>query len=172
MPAKTTMPVADIILTVTDFRNVLNTRARDRGTQHTMRVRTTDPEKVKLVKDASELKNPDTPTPVVRIRGKKTLLRFSIKSSKQDGIDNVYYPIGIAFQARNSNGTPGASTCDPLGRVNFEFDGLRLKGRQLKIVDTFSEQCSCCDGSYKFSVFIQRQDGEIGIIDPTIQHEK
>lgn len=158
----------EIVLTVTKFRDVLNTKVKDRGTHHTMHVEPDDHPIIFMKKsEPTREQQSSGDSGVLHIKKQGRMLRFRIESQEEDDAKSVYHPIGIAFQRRNGNGK-GKRT----GRHTFDFKTLRLDGKRLEIRDNFSEPCSC-DKDYKFSVIIQREhDAVIGIIDPGIQNEK
>ena len=100
----------------------------------------------------------------------EVFLEFSV-SARDDG-RHSYSPVGISFK-EGSTATPEEATkdrCgdrDPLGHAAFPMRNVVSRGStaQLTLLDTNPEPAE-----FKFDLVIQRSDGLLGVIDPTIRN--
>lgn len=81
--------------------------------------------------------------------------------SAREGDRYAYSPVGISF--KESRG----SAHDPLGHAAFPTRAFASRGRilQLSLFDANPERAE-----FKFDLVIQRSDGALGIIDPSIHN--
>ncbi|MGH8183394.1 MAG: hypothetical protein ACREPH_07025 [Rhodanobacteraceae bacterium] len=86
-------------------------------------------------------------------------LEFSV--STREGDRYTYSPVGISFKELRG------SDHDPLGHAAFPTRGFASlsNAMQLSLFDANPEQAE-----FKFDLVIQRSDGRLGIIDPTIRN--
>jgi hypothetical protein len=104
----------------------------------------------------------------ILIHSGEATIRFTIKP---DANNDVYFPIGVAFQLRPGKGK--AASGDILGRKDFSRKDVRLGANDLIIKASHFEDCGSTPAHrYKFSLFIQRErDGALGVIDPIIDND-
>ena len=103
------------------------------------------------------------------IRQGGAILRFTLRTRTPH---ESFFPLTIAFNQLNSSGT-GLSKFDVTGRRNFSFDSMRVSStvNSLTITDRFKDRGQ--PNKYKFFLVIQNlNNGQIGIIDPGIEHER
>ena len=94
----------------------------------------------------------------------KRAVNIEISVDSADGSES-YTPLGVYFEQRTDG--PGAAK-DADGKINFAQ--WRSNNGTVVINNKFSHQGR--DGRYEFFVIVQRaSDGEIGIIDPSIENE-
>ena len=80
----------------------------------------------------------------------------------------VYLPTGIAFE--HTKAPKGAKKLKTGAvRDNFPIDKVVIRDGVLKFTDKCNSNTAGM--SFEYYVFIQRKDGELGIIDPGIAHE-
>ncbi len=152
--------IVEVILTVTDFREVLQTRGVERGTFHTVTI-----SKGKDVVSVEE--GADMPKLKIKKDSGPVTFRFKIVDAKTD---DVYQPLGIAFKEERSAKSPSTNKTNMIGENNFPLDRMHIYGNNLYITDLYLPEAR--DLKYKFSVIFQRErDAKIGIIDPGIEHE-
>lgn len=152
--------IVEVILTVTDFREVLQTRGVERGTFHTVII-------AKGHDVISVEEGGDIPKLTIKKGSGPVTLRFKIVDAKTD---DVYQPLGIAFKVERSTKAPSTSEANMIGENNFPLDRMHIYGNDLYITDLALPEVR--ELKYKFSVIIQRErDAKIGIIDPRIEHE-
>ncbi|HET7536534.1 MAG TPA: hypothetical protein VFJ90_08780 [Candidatus Didemnitutus sp.] len=156
---------ADITLTVAanGFKDVLMSKSDrgERGTKHTMTM-------FGLHSRVTLIPAKGTRPSKLIVKKGGAILRFHIKS--EDPNQN-YFPLGIAFVRRITPATLDCST-DIVGRGNFSFDSIRISDADdtLSVTDSYNDTGPA--DRYKFSVIIQRErDGQIGVIDPDVDHE-
>lgn len=152
--------IVEVVLTVTDFREVLQTRGVERGTFHTVAI--SKGHEVVSVEEGA-----DMPKLKIKKGSGPVTFRFRIVDAKTD---DVYQPLGIAFKlVRPAKGT-SEGELDMIGENNFPQDRMHIYGNNLYITDLYTPEAS--KFKYKFSVIFQRErDAKIGIIDPGIEHE-
>jgi hypothetical protein len=77
----------------------------------------------------------------------------------------VYYPVGIGFKLK----TPGLSADKQcIARQNFASDAVHIYGTSLFFTDDYRQESY--GDLFTYYVIIQREDGQVGIIDPGILH--
>lgn len=153
-PAARTKSPAEILITVTKFRDVLAGEASRafRGTDYEMKMQRKHP--LVYIKDD-----------VVYVRSPGATIRFTIDSCSED--KEKYYPSGITFVREGKNSTTDEQK---LGKKNFLQRKIFLNGKKLTLTDSYKDEQ--LDVRFKFSVVIQRgSDGAIGVIDPVIEHD-
>jgi hypothetical protein len=142
----------EVVITVTQFKDVLATSDRKRDTDFQMKMGKEDP---RAYVDGANLfiKPPGAP------------VRFSVDSAPGDSEN--YYPVGITFVREREHNT---SDKQRLGLLNFPQNESRGDIRSFLITDSYQDGAKSV--RYKFSVILQRgSDGIIGIIDPGIEHD-
>lgn len=157
---------AEIIMRVTDFREVLHTTANDRGVQHKVTMRKNHPR-------VSVYQNNKTGLPTLKVKEGAGPITFKFKIVDEeisDRFKDTYYPLGIAFEWQGSTQLIGTRKPDMVGRSNFPIERTHVYGDSLYVTDLLISRAE--GAQYKFSLIIQRErDGKIGIIDPGIEHE-
>jgi hypothetical protein len=100
----------------------------------------------------------------------EVFLEFSV--SARDGGRHLYSPVGISFKeiSEIAVGEATKGRCgdrDPLGHAAFPMRKVASRGSttQLTLLDTNPEPAE-----FKFDLVIQRSDGLLGVIDPTIRN--
>ena len=156
---QTSETFTEIVFSIVRFRNLLSPHAGSPMTLHRMQLVNPN-EAVEL----TERKNSEN----ILIHSGEATIRFTIKP---DANNDVYFPIGIAFQLRRGKGK--AVGGDILGRKDFSREEVRLGANDLIIQASHFEGCGSTPGHrYKFSLFIQRErDGALGVIDPGIDND-
>lgn len=168
------LPLAEVVLTVTKFRDVLKGPLKEgRCSEHQIAVQA-GATSVFLHPGLYDKNHNEMRTIRVGLPG--AILRFTIQNKK------VYHPIGLAFE-RADGTTPMAVPCstDALPVPGTPFGVFQLSGATLQIADIplMGVKTSAKGGlnpppfvTYKFSVIIQRRsDGAIGIIDPYVENQ-
>lgn len=89
-------------------------------------------------------------------------LEFSV--SAREGERHTYSPVGISFNEVSRRRGGGR---DPLGHAAFPRRTFASRGStlQLSLFDANPEPAE-----FKFDLVIQRSDGKLGVIDPTIRN--
>ena len=156
---QTSETFTEIVFSIVKFRNLLSPYAGSPLTLHRMQLVNPN-EAVQL----AERKNSEN----ILIHSGEATIRFTIKP---DASNDVYFPIGIAFQLRRGKGKTVDG--DILGRKDFHREAVRLGANDLIIKASHFEGCgSTPQHRYKFSLFIQRErDGALGVIDPGIDND-
>lgn len=97
-------------------------------------------------------------------------LEFSV--SAREGDRYAYSPVGISFKAlpggaRGKAVARSGGARDPLGHSAFPARRFVARGStlQLSLFDANPEP-----GEFKFDLVIQRSDGALGVIDPTVRN--
>jgi hypothetical protein len=158
-PKQTSETFTEVVFSIVKFRNLLSPYAGSPLTLHRMKL--VNPNEVVAL---AERKNSEN----ILIHSGEATIRFTIKP---DANNDVYFPIGIAFQLRRGKGK--AVSGDILGRKDFSRKEIRLGANDLIIKASHFEGCgSTSKHPYKFSLFIQRErDGALGVIDPGIDND-
>ncbi len=158
-PKQPTETFTEIVFSIVKFRNLLSPYAGSPLTLHRMQLVNPN-QAVELAARKSSEK--------ILIHSGEATIRFTIKP---DANNDVYFPIGIAFQLRRGKGK--AVSGDILGRKDFSREKVRLGANDLVIKASHLEGCgSAPRHRYKFSLFVQRErDGALGVIDPGIDND-
>jgi len=92
----------------------------------------------------------------------EVFLEFSV--SAREGDRYTYSPVGISFNEMSRRRGGGR---DPLGHAAFPRRTFASRGStlQLSLFDANPEPAE-----FKFDLVIQRSDGKLGVIDPTIRN--
>lgn len=97
-------------------------------------------------------------------------LEFSVRAKDDDRYS--YSPVGVSFRevrggASAEMGERRLGDRDPLGHAAFPTRAFASRGKimQFSLFDAIPEP-----GEFKFDLIIQRSDGRLGIIDPTIKN--
>jgi hypothetical protein len=162
-PVIAALKPAEIVLKVTDFKDVLqgtnslkvgpNTPPSKAGSLNTVAV-------MKMKRHHSRVGIDSEDPNTIWIKPHGATIRFTIKPAG-------YFPIGIAFKLLK--GQPNPNDLQRIGYLNFEQARMPRDAHTLSITDSYKDDGD--DDRYKFSVIIQQMsDGAIGIIDPDIKH--
>jgi hypothetical protein len=147
---------ANVTLTVTGFRGVKNPRTCEPLVRC----------KIALVGASDRVKALPVkrPTKLVVYPGGPLNFRFTVVAGDKSG--NIYYPIGIAFCLKNSKtSTPNALHV----RQTFASGAVHIYGTSMFFTDDYNY--SSRGDIYNYYVIIQNaNDGQVGVIDPTIVH--
>jgi hypothetical protein len=156
---QTSETFSEIVFSIVRFRNLLSPHAGSPLTLHRMQL--VNPNKAVELAERKSSEN-------ILIHSGEATIRFTIKP---DANNDIYFPIGIAFQLRRGKGK--AVGGDILGRKDFSREEVRLGANDLIIKASNFEGCGSTPGHrYKFSLFIQRErDGALGVIDPGIDND-
>lgn len=150
---------AEIILTVTDFREVLHTRAADRDTQY----------KISMGREHQHLSVDLTgKTPKLKVKNGSgpMILKFKI----MDGEANkIYYPLAVSFKRHSSVHGAGQFESDHHGHQNVPFSSMHVYNSHVYLVGFSMPKEEGME--YKFSAIFQAEDAKIAIIDPVIEND-
>jgi hypothetical protein len=156
-------------LTVTDFKNVLDTTETNRGTRFTMKP--TGPRNPLVGLTLYKTGKLKGCVKTIKVGTGVVALRFQVEAARKDS--NHYCPVGLAFMRKTQKGTGklGGAVVNPKVFPPHELV-LDEENRAVSVTADFSGRTIADKGHYEFYLFIQREsDGALGIIDPPLDHD-
>lgn len=143
--------VIKVDMTVTDFKDVLNTTAANRNSSQEMAVCRVPTPSCSAVDQ-----------PVINTSADVVTLRFRI----MDRGGSLYDPCGISFVPLSED---AGIVPEDIMRKNRLFDRVHIIGKDMYV--TLAMHFVAKGEQFKFSVFILNPQGALGVIDPIIERD-
>lgn len=159
-------PLTDVILTVTNFRNLADTAAGTRFTDYEMQLVTTGGP---VSHSNGPFNPPSEPKRTLKCTDKGATLRFAI-----NGNGTTYKPVGVSL-VRADGKQPAAvhwGGGHGTGGPKEQISEVTLKNGQIIFKNKIKPSGTPTPVTYEFSILIQREtDGAIGVIDPYLEND-